>query len=444
VLSGHCSLVDSLGGEHAELLPASLQSEQRLLWWGFCLLWLGGTWPYQAVLQAQAYYQASLPDLSFLVLMMFTWPLLGCHCAQVLSGLAKAAGFTRRIHLALGINTCVGLAFLVQDAIPMQPEGRRVAFMCLAACVAASQILLEPALFGLAAAISSPAASGGATQAMMVGNATAGVVVTLVSILTRLFSGGANPSPEQQRSSARAFFGVQIAYSLLSVLIFLNMMRRSPRLLAAAKPSGTQRTVQGGSDAPSIAVPLWYRMRGLKTALRATWRPAMCQFLCFGVTLTAWPSIPGSACVEGPFRALGQGWWFTIVVAVYNVLDLLGRLHLGRLQQLATRLGPRGCLLACACRMALPPLICLGVSPRLFAGGWDNAAILLAVGVLALSNGLLATASMMQVKEVAPRGLEEESVYVAVGGVYLGLACGATLSWVLARNVVKVGVLRCG
>ena len=30
---------------------------------------------------------------------------------------------------------------------------------------------------------------------------------------------------------------------------------------------------------------------------------------------------------------LGQGWWFTLVVAVYNCLDLVARLHLRRLQQ---------------------------------------------------------------------------------------------------------------
>ena len=53
----------------------------------------------------------------------------------------------------------------------------------------------------------------------------------------------------------------------------------------------------------------------------------------------------------------------------------------------------------------------------------------LATALLALSNGLLATASMMQVARLAPEGLREEGVYVAVAGVYFGLAAGATVSW---------------
>ena len=157
------------GGGGAACSTAS-PSESRLLWWGFCALWLGGTWPYQAILQAQVYYQASIPDLSFLVLMTFTWPLLLCHVIQVLSGAAKAAGYSRRVQTAFALSTLVAVAFLIQDATSLSLQARKAVFMLLAACVAFTQVLLEPALFGLAAALP----GGGATQAMMVGNALAG------------------------------------------------------------------------------------------------------------------------------------------------------------------------------------------------------------------------------------------------------------------------------
>ena len=62
-----------------------------------------------------------------------------------------------------------------------------------------------------------------------------------------------------------------------------------------------------------------------------------------------------------------------------------------------------------------------------------NVVLLLATALLALSNGLLATASMMQVARLAPEGLREEGVYVAVAGVYFGLAAGATVSWAVGR-----------
>lgn len=37
----------------------------------------------------------------------------------------------------------------------------------------------------------------------------------------------------------------------------------------------------------------------------------------------------------------------------------------------------------------------------------------------------------------------EEAIYVAVCGDYLGLASGASLSWVIARDVLQVGKLKC-
>ena len=63
--------------------------------------------------------------------------------------------------------------------------------------------------------------------------------------------------------------------------------------------------------------------------------------------------------------------------------------------------------------------------------------------VLALSNGLLATSSMMQVASLAPQGLGEEGVYVAVAGVYLGLAGGASVSWWVGNEGMQLSGLAC-
>lgn len=72
-------------------------------------------------------------------------------------------------------------------------------------------MILEPALFGLAARLPD---EGGATHAMMVGNASAGVVVVIASVLTRLAAGGIDPSPRQLRLAAQIFFGIQVIYSV--------------------------------------------------------------------------------------------------------------------------------------------------------------------------------------------------------------------------------------
>ena len=379
--------------------------------------------------------------------------------------------------------------------------------MALASLVALAQVLLEPALFGLAATLS----GGGATQAMMVGNASAGVVVVAASVLTRLAAGGASLSQEQLGEAARWFYGLQIAYSVLSVGLYAALLRRSPRLAAAARSGAHSRCCAAAASQPllaatrstSTAAPSYRqgeegsggeaesggrvgvatattmartaaadgddgsgrrhgsaavdamavdvatvvdvamagegarrrfreRVLALRAAACAVWQPAACQALCFGVTLATWPSVPGTACIGGPFRRMGQDWWFTLVVAIYNLLDMAARVHLRTLQRVAARLSPRTCLRACVARTVLVPLVYACASPAVAGGlrGWADVAILLAVAVLALSNGLLATASMMQVAWLAPSGLSEECVYVAVAGVYLGLASGASFSWV--------------
>jgi len=59
-----------------------------------------------------------MPGLGFFVLMTFTWPLLGGHLVQVLSGAAKAAGFARRIYSAFLLSGSVGVAFIAQEPKP--------------------------------------------------------------------------------------------------------------------------------------------------------------------------------------------------------------------------------------------------------------------------------------------------------------------------------------
>ena len=50
---------------------------------------------------------------------------------------------------------------------------------------------------------------------------------------------------------------------------------------------------------------------------------------------------------------------------------------------------------------------------------------------------------MMQVARIAPPQLGEEAVYVAVAGVYLGLASGASISKLMASSVLHVDALNC-
>ena len=172
-----------------------------------------------------------------------------------------------------------------------------------------TQVLLEPALFGLAAQLPF---RGGATQAMMVGNASAGVVVVAVSVALRLAAGGYDPSPSQLRLSARLFFAALVVYAAACGALYAWLRSTAvlrlpppPSTTAAHRPPPPSTTAPHAPPKP-LAITAAFRVRwlGLCAAGRVAVLPAACQFLIFGVTLTAWPSIPGAACAEGSFRSM--------------------------------------------------------------------------------------------------------------------------------------------
>ena len=146
-----CINANATDGHSRGILAPQAVRDQRMVWWGFCLLWLGGTWPYQALLQAQAYYSKTMSnDFGFLNIMAFSWPLFALHIFNVLSGAAKAAGFSRRIYAAFAISAAIGVVFVLQNGLSMRLSTRRTVILVLAATMAVAQVLLEPALFGLA------------------------------------------------------------------------------------------------------------------------------------------------------------------------------------------------------------------------------------------------------------------------------------------------------
>ena len=107
--------------ERGQLFSAAAEERLRrsLVWWGFCLLWLGGTWPYQAILQAQQYYARSMPGLGFFVLITFTWPLLGAHLVQ-----ARARG---RVSVSQTLTLILTLATSCRCSVapPRRPASHR-------------------------------------------------------------------------------------------------------------------------------------------------------------------------------------------------------------------------------------------------------------------------------------------------------------------------------
>ena len=83
------------------------------------------------------------------------------------------------------------------------------------------------------------------------------------------------------------------------------------------------------------------------------------------------------------------------------------------------------------------------VSPRYIHGGAGNAVILLVSVLLALSNGYLATVSMIQASAAVPLAMREDSINVAVAFLYLGIAGGQTISWAVGKYSMHLNEITC-
>ena len=246
---------------------------------------------------------------------------------------------------------------------------------------------------------------GGGLQAMLVGNGSAGVIVVAIGAALRVGAGGADLSIAGLRSVTRIFWAILVFISVACALIFSHFRRsvagvelaiaamgaegagaaraagervwRSQRrgsgfVLLGEAATDDRHTLAHGSDA-AAAVPSSIgaspprakegaaeRLRRLGAVAAAVAAPAASQFLVYAVTLAAWPSIPGRARFGTTSiwttPALAP-YWFTFVLAAFNVTDCAARLGRSALERLASRLPPYVFALACAARFALLALI---------------------------------------------------------------------------------------
>ena len=285
-------------------------------------------------------------------------------------------------------------------------------------------------------------------------------------------SAGSDPSESQLRTTAQIFFGLLVIYSALCALLYRFLSRGVLRhlLLAADQraPCAAESATSTAGATTTPALPLLgdaqgvqpvdksvatmgtlggavARLAALVRAARAgALPPALCQFLVFGITFVAWPSVPFAACREGWAESLGKSWWAQMVILAYNVPDFMSRLWLRKLQESAQRLSGSTLVKACLVRaMLLPFIMFVCVSPRYIHGGAGNAVILLVSVLLALSNGYLATVSMIQASAAVPLAMREDSINVAVAFLYLGIAGGQTISWAVGKYSMHLNEITC-
>jgi len=400
-------------------------SEFRRAWWSCFYLNLSVMWAYYTLLSAQDVYIMLFPDanIGFLGIMLTGIAMVSCQAANLIGGFDDYGGFDLRVQGAYVAFTVVALAVMV-----FQRAG-----VILAAWAATGVIntMSESKLYSLAAVGDS---SGRLTNAVQLGNGSAGLLnvsmVTLIRICLLWTLGGFEDDEVAAIAKDKAvhlefylFMSVLICVCLSCIPVYrrlVNMPGFKLRLTAV-------RSKERNSESISVIS----NIKRLCRVSRRIWPAALMQFLCFFASLSVFPAIPcsvpltGSAftadwyCSPGIIASFNAGDWIGRLVCVFPLVGqvLKGPLRLNLLG--LSRLGLVGIILACT----------LGRSGQVApALSWI---VLLTMIVFAITNGIVATLSMMRAPLLVESQEREAASQIMVLMLYAGIASGTILAAVL-------------
>ncbi|KAG6592570.1 Equilibrative nucleoside transporter 2 [Phytophthora cinnamomi] len=390
-------------GMPQEIWDDMIKNESKIF---YMFMFLNGSvlWAYYSCLSAQDFYEVQFADsgldFSFLTTLVTSWPMVIGHGLQMFFGLDKSITRQFRVHVGYGIFIVMAILIMVFSAINFSNEktGAILVLVCFA-CIGFGNSLSEATYYTFAALFPIPKFS----QAVQIGNGTAGIFnITLATIL-RLAVGGVHQTSDSTKLSFYLFFGILIIAENLNTM------------------------------------PIGKTCANLWRIFCIIWVPALAQFLVFFVSLAVYPGFGCAADrnLEPPYSSVvhtvTENWYCSPgVVGSYNYGDFFGRVFTGA--AVYKLLNSQWCLGLSIVRLAFIPLLLMGVAgTSLYSFGFDdmgaiayNIVLNLLIG---LTNGFLSTVTM----GVAPRMLKpedrESGGAVMVFCLFFGIAAGATIGF---------------
>ncbi|KAE9123483.1 hypothetical protein PF007_g7037 [Phytophthora fragariae] len=400
-------------GMPQEIWDDMIKNERKIF---YMFMFLNGSvlWAYYSCLSAQDFYTVQFAnsglDFSFLTTLCTSWPMVIGQGLQMFFGLDKKITRQFRVHVGYGIFIVMAILIMVFSAINFSNQKTgAILVLVFFGCIGFGNSLSEAAYYTFAALFPIPKFS----QAVQIGNGTAGIFnITLATIL-RLAVGGVHQTSDSTKLSFYLFFGI-----LIVVLIAALFSCKAESL---------------------NTLPVGKTCSNLWRIFCIIWVPALAQFLVFFVSLVVYPGFGCAADrnLEPPYAAVyhtvTENWYCSPgVVGSYNYGDFIGRVFTGA--AVYKLLNSQWCLGLSILRLAFIPLLLMGVAgTSLYSFGFDdmgaiayNIVLNLLIG---LTNGFLSTVTM----GVAPRMLKpedrESGGAVMVFCLFLGLAAGSTIGF---------------
>jgi len=353
----------------------------------------------------------------------------------VLARLQAKASYTKRIALALVINI-TAFAILTLSTVVFRgisPGGYLGFLLTVVFCTSASTGMVQNGTFALAAGFGHPSY----TQAIMAGQAIAGVLPPIAQIISVLSvppqkppteEGQAPGAPPPTESSTAAFiyFLTAAIICIVALLAFIPLVRRHNRLVES-RMTESITSVEEAERARRRVVSLWTLYKKLHWLAAAV-------FLCFGVTMffpVFTVQILSVVPPDAASRLFEPATFIPIGFLFWNVGDLLGRMLTLLNSSLTHR--PFFLFLLSVARVGFLPLYLLCNIRGRGAVIPSDAFYLLVVQVgFGMTNGWLGSLCMMGSNEWVDDAEREATGGFMGLNLVAGLTAGSLLSFIAA------------
>ncbi|KAE9008523.1 hypothetical protein PR001_g16675 [Phytophthora rubi] len=197
---------------------------ERKIFYMFMFLNASVLWAYYSCLSAQDFYTVQFAnsglDFSFLTTLCTSWPMVIGQGLQMFFGLDKKVTRDFRLHVGYGIFMLMAILIMVFSAINFSNEktGAILVLVCFG-CIGFGNSLTEATYYTFAALFPIPKFS----QAVQIGNGTAGIInVSLLTIL-RLAVGGVRQTGDSTKLSFYLFFGLLLIVLIVALFVYYRL-----------------------------------------------------------------------------------------------------------------------------------------------------------------------------------------------------------------------------
>jgi len=210
-------------GMPQEIWDDMVKNERNIF---YSLMFLNGSvlWAYYSCLSAQDFYTVEFAesglDFSFLTTLCTSWPMVVGQAVQMIWGLDKKLTQEFRVRVGYGIFIVMAILIMIFSAINFsnQKTGAILVLICFG-CVGFGNTLSEATYYTIAALFPIPKFS----QAVQIGNGTAGILNISLATLLRLAVGGVHQTSSSTKLAFYLFFGILIIVLIVALFVYRRL-----------------------------------------------------------------------------------------------------------------------------------------------------------------------------------------------------------------------------